>query len=82
MLKRSLLAAALVVAFSTPAFAFHCPLDGKAIDAGLAATNLPADLVAEIEALRDMGLEQHNAGDHESGQTTMAEGMRLLLNNL
>ena len=81
MIKHTLIAAALVVGFATPAFAFHCPLDGKAIDAGLAATSLSAD-VTEIEALKDKGLGRHNDGDHEGGQMTLAEAMRLLLNNL
>ena len=58
------------------------PLDGKAIDAGLVASSLPADVKSEIEALRDKGLGQHNDGDHETAQTTLAEAMRLLLNNL
>ena len=82
MVRHSLIAAALVVGFATPAFAFHCPLDGKAIDAGLVASSLPADVKSEIEALRDKGLGQHNDGDHETAQTTLAEAMRLLLNNL
>ena len=82
MIKHSLAAAALVIGFATPAFAFHCPLNGKAIDAGLAASSIPAGVKSEIEALKDKGLGQHNDGDHESAQTTLAEAMRLLLNNL
>ena len=82
MIRNSLIAAALVVGFATPAFAFHCPLDGKAIDAGLASSSVSADVRSEIEALKDKGLGQHNDGDHEGGQTTLAEAMRLLLNNL
>ena len=82
MIRNSLIAAALVVGFATPALAFHCPLDGKAIDAGLAASSVPADVMSEFEALKDKGLGQHNDGDRESAQTTLAEAMRLLLNNL
>ena len=52
MLKRSLLAAALVVAFSTPAFAFYCPLNGKAIgEADM--SRLSAAEQSNVTALRD-----------------------------
>lgn len=68
--------------FSTAAFAFHCPADAKAIDAGLAKANLSDDQKSEIMKLRDKGLGQHEAGDHQGSVNTLAEAMRMLLNNM
>ena len=42
MIVRSLLAPALLVVFSAPALAFHCPADVNAIDNALAKSNLTA----------------------------------------
>jgi hypothetical protein len=80
-MKRLLLASILFF-FSTMAFAFHCPADAKAIDAGLAKANLSDDQKSEIMKLRDKGLEQHGSGDHGDAVGTLAEAMRMLLNNM
>ncbi len=77
MTKRSLLAAVILVAFSTPAFAFYCPLNVKAIDA--ARANLSAAERAEVKALRDEGERLHNAGDHQGAVVELAKAMRILV---
>ena len=64
MIARSLLAAAVIVAFATPASAFYCPKQGKAIDAALAKVSLSAAQTAEVKTLRDQGLAKHGTGDH------------------
>ncbi|MFQ5954219.1 MAG: hypothetical protein ACE5JZ_04070 [Kiloniellales bacterium] len=82
MIGRSLLAAALVVAFATPALAFNCPLNVKAIDAGLPKTNLSAAQKAEVQKLRDEGLAQHNGGKHKESMVTLSKAMQIILNNM
>jgi hypothetical protein len=77
------LAIAIVIFFfSSAAFAFHCPADAKAIDAGLAKANLSDDKKSEIMKLRDQGLEQHGTGDHKGAVNTLSKAMRLLLNSM
>ena len=66
MLRRSILAAAVVTLMATPALAHHCPADSKAIDAALAVSTLSDAVKAENTALKDQGLALHNAGDHRS----------------
>lgn len=82
MKTRSILAATLLVLFSTPALAFHCPADVKAIDNALPKANLSAEQKAKVMKLRDEGEAQHKAGDHQSSVNTLAKAMRLILNNL
>ncbi len=79
MTKRSLLAAAILVAFSTPAFAFYCPANVNAIDANVASANLSAAERAEIKTLRDEGERLHNAGDHRRAVVELAKAMRILV---
>jgi len=68
--------------FSSAAFAFHCPADAKAIDAGLAKANLSDDNRSKIMKLRDKGLAQHGSGDHKGAVDTLSKSMRMLLNNM
>ena len=81
MTTRILLAGAAALLIAAPAYANHCPMDAEAIDAGLAAIEVSDEVRAEVEALRDQGMEQHEAGDHAAAEATLAEGMRLLLNS-
>jgi hypothetical protein len=68
---------------SSIALAYHCPLDAKAIDSGLAKVqNLTDDQKAEIIKLRNLGLEQHKAGDHKASADTLAKAMRKLLTDM
>ncbi len=86
MIKRSLIAAAVAVAVSSAAFspaqAFYCPKNVKAIDAALGKSNLSADQKSKVKGLRDKGLARHKAGDHKEGQKITAEAMRIILNNM
>lgn len=79
MLKKIIATTVLGLAMSGVALAGHCPKDAKAITAGLANSNLSAAAKAEVEALRDKGMAQHNAGDHGAAEATLAEGMRKVL---
>ena len=82
MLSRSLIGAVALMAFSAPALAFHCPADIKAIDNALPKANLSAKQKEEVMLLRDEGEAQHNAGNHAGSVKTLAEAMRIILNNL
>ncbi len=82
MTVRSLLAATLLVAFSTPALAFHCPADVNAIDNALPKSDLTAPQKAEVMKLRDEGEALHKAGDHQDAVNTLAKAMRIILNNM
>lgn len=79
---KRLIFASVIFFFSTVAFAFHCPADAKAIDAGLAKASLSDDQKSEIMKLRDEGLEQHGAGDHKGAVDTLSKAMRMLLNDM
>ncbi len=79
MFARSLLVAAVVVAFSSPAFAYYCPKQGKAIDAALATASLSAAQKSEVKALRDKGMAAHGTGDHKGAVTSLAAATRIIL---
>ncbi len=82
MITRSLIAAAILVAFSVPALAFHCPADVKAIDNALPKSSLTAAQKTEVMKLRDEGEAQHNAGQPQDSVNTLAKAMRIILNNM
>ena len=82
MIARSLLAAAVVLAFSAPALAGHCPADVKAIDAALGKVSLPAAKMTEVKKLRDQGEAQHKAGKHKEAVDTLSKAMRMVLNDM
>lgn len=74
MIRRTLLAAAITVLVATPASAFYCPKNVKAIDAALAK-----NANASVKALRDEGEKLHKAGDHKGSVKKLAEAMRMLV---
>jgi hypothetical protein len=80
MIRTSLAAIAALALFATPGLAAYCPQNAAAIDHALEArADLPEAERAEIQALRDQGMEQHEAGDHRASEATLAEAMRRLL---
>ena len=80
MLRKTILAAAATLLMAAPAFASHCPADAAAIDAYLANASVSDELKSQVIALKDQGMEQHNAGNHSEAEATLAEAMRMLLN--
>ncbi len=82
MLNKFALATAVMLATATPALAHHCPLDAAAIDHALGVMSVSPDIKAQVTALRDKGMTEHEAGDHAAAETNLAEAMRLLLNNM
>ena len=79
MIIRSLIVAAVLVAFSAPASAFYCPKQGKAITAAPAYAKLSAANKAEVDKLRDAGLAMHGSGDHVGAMKSLAAATRIVL---
>ena len=64
-MKLILVAAAMVVAMSSPAFAKHCPRDAKIIDQSLTkAMGLSKMQMTMVKELHDKGLALHKSGNH------------------
>ena len=79
---RILTAAAALALLAGSALASHCPKDAAAIEAALPKSTLPDAEKAEISALKDQGMQQHQAGDHRASEATLADAMRRLLNGM
>ena len=76
-MKRIILAALL--AFSTSAFAFHCPMDMKKIDEAMAKSpQLTAQQVADVKKYRAEGEALHKQGKHQESVDTLAKAMKIL----
>ena len=86
MIKHFFIAVALAGAVSfaeaAPANAFYCPKNVKAIDAALSKSMLSADLKSKVKGLRDEGEAQHKAGEHKASVKSLAEAVRIILNNM
>ncbi len=78
-MKSIFLAAAVVVAMTSPAFAKHCPKDVKIIDQSLPkATNLSQMQITEVKALRDKGAALHKSGKHGESIKVLHEAVKIL----
>jgi hypothetical protein len=62
--------------------AAHCVKDAEAIDAALVRMELSVDQRSQVIILKDEGLALHNNGDHRGAEHKLAEGMRVLLENV
>lgn len=82
MMMRTLLAGAAALLIASPAYALHCPQDAAAIDHALGVVEVSDEVRSEVQALRDEGMEQHEAGNHEESEDTLSEAMRTLLQSL
>lgn len=72
-------AAAVFAGSASPAFAFHCPRDMKAIDAALMKKpDLSADQLSKVAKLRAEGEALHKAGDHKGSVETLKKAMDIL----
>ena len=78
-MKHIILAGAAALLLASPAYAMHCPQDAAAIDHALGALEVSDEVRAEVQALRDEGMELHEAGNHEESEDTLSEAMRTLL---
>ena len=58
---KRLIFAAVMFFFSTVAFAFHCPADAKAIDAGLAKASLDSHRTRDTNGFWPTGVESRGS---------------------
>lgn len=79
MIRKIAIAATMTALTAAPALAAHCPADAAAIDAALAKMTVSDTLRAEVAALKDTGMNHHNAGQHREAEAALAEAMRKLL---
>ncbi len=64
-MKRIFVAAAVVVAMASTAFAKHCPKDVKIIDQAMSkATGLSEMQMTEVKSLRNIGDSLHKRGKY------------------
>ena len=77
-MKSFIAAAALTLALSGPAFAFHCPADIAKIDAALQTASLSDADKAKVMELRNEGERLHQAGQHQQSVDTLAQAMQIL----
>ena len=76
---RFLVAAAVVVGMTSPAFAKHCPKDVKIIDEALPkATGLTEMQMTEVKALHDKGDALHKSGNHGESIKVLHEATKIL----
>lgn len=79
MKLRNLLVTFAFAAVSGTAFAYHCPVDMKAIDDALAKSPpLSAQQLAEVKKYRAEGEALHKAGKHQESVDTLARAKKLL----
>jgi len=79
MKLRTLIAAVALAAASVTAFANHCPMDMKAIDAALAKKpSLTTQQLADVKKYRAEGEALHKAGKHQESVDTLAKAMKIL----
>ena len=76
MTKTTVFLAALLL--SSSAFAFHCPVDMKAIDDALPKAKLSAAQSAEVKKLRADGEALHKEGKHQQSMDTLAKAKKVL----
>jgi hypothetical protein len=79
-MKKLLTAAAIALAFgSGTAFAYHCPVDMKEIDAKLATNPKLSDAdAAKVKKLRADGETAHKAGNHDDAVKQLGEAKKIL----
>lgn len=78
-MKSILVAAAVVMAITTPAFAKHCPKDAEIIDQSLPkAKGLSKMQMAEVKALRDKGVALHKSGKHGESIKALHAAIKIL----
>ena len=76
---RSLIATLALTLSSGLAFANHCPMDMKEIDAALAKhPQLSAEQLAQVKQYRAEGEALHKAGKHQESVDTLAKAKKIL----
>ncbi len=78
-MKSILVAAAVVVAMSSPALAKHCPKDAQIIDKAMSkAMGMDKMQMMEVMTLRKKGTTLHNDGDHAGSIKALHAAAKIL----
>jgi hypothetical protein len=75
---RTVFAASLLLALSSPAFAHQCPSLMAQIDEKVAAASLSEADGAKVAELRKQGEELHAAGKHDESEAALQEALGML----
>jgi hypothetical protein len=79
MNKWFVVALALAMAVSAPAFANKCPVQMGEIDAALAKNpKLSAEQLAEVKKHRALGEDMHKAGKHNESVEHLTKALQIL----
>jgi hypothetical protein len=78
MTIRTLLAAAVLAVFVSPAFANQCPALMAKVDEALQTAQLSDADKAKVTELRQTGEEQHAAGQHAESEASLQEALQIL----
>jgi len=77
-MKKFVIAAALIAALASPAFAKQCPKLMKKIDEAMATAQVDDATKTKIMALYDKGKAEHESGDHAASEADLNEALKLL----
>ena len=78
-MKLVLVAAALVMAMTAPAFAKHCPKDAAIIDKAMSmAKGMDKMKMTKAKELRDKGMALHKSGNHGESIKVLHAATKLL----
>ena len=78
-MKSILVAAAVVVAMSSPALAKHCPKDAKIVKEAMSkATGLSEKKMSLVQSLHDMGVALHKSKKHADSITVLHAATTIL----
>ena len=80
MLKQIIIASALIVGLSSPAWAGGCPGMSKQVTERLAKSTLPAAKKTEITKLRNQGDMLHRTGKHKESVAVLTRAISMLGN--
>lgn len=78
-MKKTAFTLALIFGLAAgPAFAFQCPAMMGQIDEALQTAELSDADRERVMELRQLGEEQHNAGNHAESEASLGEAMEIL----
>ncbi|MBM3637551.1 MAG: hypothetical protein FJX04_10945 [Alphaproteobacteria bacterium] len=67
----------LLLGCVAPAFANHCPMDMKKIEAAMKTTMVDEATKKKVMELYNKGKAEYEAGDHASSMKVLCEAMKL-----
>jgi hypothetical protein len=77
-MNKFILATALALAVSGPAFANSCPTLAAKIDEAMKTATLDDATKAKVTELRTKGMAEHDSGDHANSEKDLGEALKLL----